>query len=126
MGPQDISRYRSLLLSNPSAFVEGARGFFKQAGVQETWDSVKLPLLLTLLTYGGLKAGTAWGRYAGRTGNPNGPIKGPILKAIEAGLPEGEHFVYKGTPEYDDVVSYRHNKSIEDWNRRLSSMNATQ
>lgn len=31
MDPRDLSRYRSWLLSNPSAFVEGVRGFCKQA-----------------------------------------------------------------------------------------------
>ena len=123
MGPQDISRYRSLFVSDPSAFVEGARGFFKQAGVQETWDSVKFPLLLTLLTYGGLKAGTAWGRYAGRTGNPNGPIKGPILKVIESTLPKDQYFVYRGTPEYDRISRYRADKLRSNWESRAKVIN---
>jgi len=114
MGPCDKDNYRNWLLANPRAFVAGARGFCKQAGLSETWDSIKLPLLLGLLTYGGMKAGTAWGRYAQRTGNPNGPIKGPLLKVLEAALPADEHVVYKGTPEYDSVRAYRMNRGYPD------------
>lgn len=110
MDARDIERFRTLFLSDPSAFVEGAQGLCKKAGLRETWDAVKLPLLLGLLTYGGAKAGTAWGRYAQRTGNPNGPVKGPIMKLLEAALPDGERVLYKGTPQYDAHVA---NKALE-------------
>ena len=121
MDPRDIARYRRQVLANPPAFVEGVQGMFKQAGLSETWDSVKLPLLLTLLTYGGMKAGTAWGRYANSTGNPNGPVKGPLLKVIEAALPKDRYFVYKGTPEYDDIMAYRTAQDGAKWDKMFNN-----
>lgn len=107
MDPRDIARYRSQFLANPPAFVEGVRGFCKQAGMSETWDSLKLPLFLALLAYGGLKAGSAWGRYANRTQNPNGPVKGPFMKLVEGALPEGQKVVWPGQPGYAAEQSRR-------------------
>ena len=136
MSPLDIDRYRGLFLSNPSAFVKGVHGFCKRASEDGgLWDSIKKPLLLGLLAYGGLRAGSSWGRYANSTGNPNGPIRGPLLKILEAALPKDEHLVYPGTKQYDDVVAYRtaiddakwdaaHGNSVRDGRARSLTMRA--
>ena len=108
MGPFDVRRYKSWYDSNPSAFVEGALGFCKQAAFGDTaWETVKPLLLAMALGYGALKLGSGWGRYANATGNPNGPVKGPILKMLEAALPAGEKLVYEGTPEYAALQARR-------------------
>lgn len=121
MDPLDVSRYRRQLLSNPSAFVEGARDFCKQAGTSETWDSIKPWLLAAALGYGALKLGSGWGRYANSTGNPSGPVKGPILKLLESALPEDNRFVYKGTPEYDDLIAYRTRQDDAKWDAMFNN-----
>lgn len=115
MDPLDISRYRNWLKSNPSAFVEGARGFCKQAGIGGTWRAIKPWVLALLGGYLAMRAGSAWGRYANRTDNPNGPIKGPFLKILEGALPEGEKLVYPGTKAYDDIIAYRTKQDDAKW-----------
>jgi len=113
MDPQDFRRYRSLLKSNPSAFVEGVRGFctfhkqaaVKQAGISETWDAVKPWLIALAIGYGGMKLGSGWGRYANKTDNPNGPVKGPLMKIVEGFLPKGKRIYWPGQDGYEAVKS---------------------
>jgi len=98
MGPQDISRYRSWLLSNPSAFVEGVRGFCKQAAAarpvekeeKSLWEKVK-PWVIGLGAAGlGLWAGDKWGRFAQKHNYKYGPVRGPLVAGLGAFLPKDD------------------------------------
>ena len=68
MDAQDIERFRTALLSDPSAFVEGVRGFCtytdsgleKTAGINSAWDLIKPVLIALAIGYGGMKLGSGW------------------------------------------------------------------
>ena len=107
MDAQDISRYRSWLLANPSAFVEGVLGFCKQAQYmpqqrmapvqrqddddeddnRSLWDRMKPWVIGLGAGYVGLKGGEWWGRYAQSRGYRQGPVKGPFVALANGLLP---------------------------------------
>ena len=98
--------YRSWLLANPKAFVEGVRGFCKTAAQRrimivggdndesepETekslWDTIKPWIIGLGGGYLALKAGERWGRFAQKHNYKYGPILGPALAGLNAVLPE--------------------------------------
>lgn len=107
MGPLDIDRYKEWYRSNPSAFVEGAHSFCKQAsaskrvqdlGMEEEkslWDEIK-PWVYAL---GGgvlaLRGGELWGRYAKDHGYDQSVFTGPFIALGNQLFPDG--YKVKGT-----------------------------
>lgn len=105
-GAGDIDSYREAFLADPKAFVSGARTLCKQAGAAETWDAVKPWLLALAIGYGGLKLGSGWGRYAEHTKNPNGPVVGPFMSAMNVLLPTTERIYWMGQPGYGKAKAF--------------------
>lgn len=122
---RSIADYRQCLRDDPRSFVEGVASFCKQAQARERGDSPfrrVLPWLLGLAgIYGAMKFGSGWGRYAEKTDNPNGPVKGPIAKLLELSLPEGNRVVWPGQKAYGDVMSYRTAQDDAKWNAEFGN-----
>lgn len=87
-----FAAYRKSFRSNPDAFMEGVVSFCKQASRDDRSLLEKLfPWVLGIGgLYGASLLGDAWGRYANKTGNKMGPVRGPLTLALNKFLPEGK------------------------------------
>ena len=85
-----FAAYRKSFQSNPDAFMEGVVSFCKQASRDDRSFLEKLfPWVLGIGgLYGATLLGDAWGRYASKTNNPLGPVRGPLTLALNKFLPE--------------------------------------
>ena len=105
-----LAEYERHLRNDPRSFVEGVVSFCKQAEGYGDGESTFSKILPWLLAIGGgyalLNLGSSWGRYAEKTGNKLGPVKGPLGKLVEGMLPKDQPKpVWPGEPGYDDIVN---------------------
>ena len=86
-----FAAYRKSFRSNPDAFMEGVVSFCKRASDDDEKGFVEkmLPWVFGIGgAYGAMLLGDTWGRHAHRTGNPLGPVRGPLTSALNAFLPK--------------------------------------
>lgn len=86
-----FAAYRKSFQSNPNAFLEGVVSFCKQAsdGDDEGLFDKVLPWVVGAGgIYGAMLLGDTWGRYAARTNNKLGPVRGPMSALLNKFLPK--------------------------------------
>ena len=119
-----LKEYQKAFRSNPDAFIEGARRLCKEAasipritfqdvgaGDGEDEDSLWEKLRPWLIGIGGgylaLRAGEMWGRHAGKTGAPDGPIVGPVRELLLRGSHPGKELVWRDGPDGKSLATFR-------------------
>jgi len=116
-----FAAYKEYHDANPDAFLEGVVSFCKKASDDGTGKSMWQRIWPWLVALGGgylaMKAGEGWGRYAQQHDNPAGPIKGAFGEIVTGLLPKGEHVVWPGSKEYDEVMEVRRAQDDARWNR---------
>lgn len=122
-----VAVYKQHLHNDPKSFVEGVASFCKQAarydedGERSRFSKV-LPWVLALGGgYAALKLGSGWGRWAQANDNPNGPVKGPVARALELSLPRGNKVLWPGQEGYNDVINYRKAQDDKKWNQEFNN-----
>lgn len=131
---QKSAGYEAALMHDPSSFVQGVVSFCKaaeeQASAGDVYETGRhrgflarvLPWVLALGGgYLAMKAGSGWGRYANATNNPNGPVKGPIMKMLELSLPKGNNVLWPGQKAFDDVLDLRRAQDNMAWDRQFGN-----
>ena len=112
-----LMEYQKAFRSNPNAFLEGARRFCKEAASApgyayvddepSLWEKLRPWLLGIGGGYLALRAGEAWGRHAGKTGAPDGPVIGPIRELLLKASHPGKELVWRDGPDGKALASFR-------------------
>lgn len=105
-----FAAYRKSFQSNPNAFLEGVVSFCKQASDDDDGILGRIfPWVLGLGgAYGAMLLGDTWGRHAQKTGNPLGPVRGPLVAMFNKFLPADKRIQpVAGKPEDHPMGSHR-------------------